>query len=118
MPKILIVDDDRDVIEVCTIVLRAEGYDVVSAASRSEGLKAAREEHPDLFLLDVMMDEDDDGIVLAQDIRRMGIVSPIIMLSNINTVSGMHFGVDNEMLPANEFLEKTRRTQGACPAGG
>ena len=109
MPKILIVDDDRDVIEVCTIVLEAEGYDVVSAGGRIEGLEAARREHPDLMLLDVMMDEDDDGIVLAQDIRRSGIVGPIVMLSNINTVSGMKFGIDNEMLPANEFLEKPVR---------
>jgi len=106
MWKILVIDDDLDLVEVTKIVLEKNGFKVASANDRVSGMDAVLAEKPDLILLDVMMDEDDDGIVLAQDIRRKGIKTPIIMLSNINAVSGMKFGADSEMVPVNEFVEK------------
>lgn len=106
MKKILVVDDDPDVIDASTLVLEKEGYLVVSANSRMAGMVAVMSEKPDLILLDVMMDEPDDGFHLAQDLRADGVETPIVMMSSIGRVSGFAFGVDNELLPVNAFIEK------------
>ena len=70
MAKILVVDDDPDIREVCTIILEAEGHEVASAMNRAEGLSALKSFAPDLMILDVMMEEADDGLVMAQELRR------------------------------------------------
>ena len=53
--KILIVDDDIDVITIIETILKKEGYTVISANDKKEGMKKIREEKPDLAILDVMM---------------------------------------------------------------
>ncbi len=55
MKKILIVDDEADIIEILQFVLEANGYECVTAMDGEEGLKLAREISPDLIILDVMM---------------------------------------------------------------
>jgi DNA-binding response OmpR family regulator len=106
MKKILVVDDDPDVIEASSIVLEKGGFQVVTASSRMAGMDACKAEGPDLIVLDVMMDEPDDGFHLAQDLRAEGVETPILMMTSIGRVSGFSFGVDNELLPVNAFLEK------------
>ncbi len=106
MAKILVVDDDPDMIMIATTNIKSAGHQVVSAGNRTEGLKAVKDENPDLIVLDVMMESEDDGITMAQDLRRDGIETPIVMLTNVGRISGMKFGRDDEMLPVNEFLEK------------
>ena len=106
MAKILIVDDDFDVVEACRMVLEENGHNVASACSRKDGTNLLLSFKPDLLILDVMMDYPDDGIAMAQDLRRQNFDNPIIMLSSVSRVTGLAFGRDNEMLPADEFLEK------------
>ena len=106
MKKILVVDDDPDVIEASSIVLEKGGFQVVTASSRMAGMTAFKAESPDLIVLDVMMDEPDDGFHLAQDLRAEGVEIPILMMTSIGRVSGFSFGVDDELLPVNAFLEK------------
>ena len=55
MKKILIVDDEADIIEILQFVLEAQGYECITALDGEEGLKLAREANPDLIILDVMM---------------------------------------------------------------
>ena len=55
MKKILIVDDEADIVEILQFVLEAEGFECITAFDGEEGLKLAREIHPDLIILDVMM---------------------------------------------------------------
>ena len=55
MKKILIVDDEADIIEILQFVFEANGYKCITALDGEEGLKLARESSPDLILLDVMM---------------------------------------------------------------
>ena len=55
MKKILIVDDEADIIEILQFILEAEGFKCITAFDGEEGLKLAREIHPDLIILDVMM---------------------------------------------------------------
>jgi CheY-like chemotaxis protein len=66
--KILIVDDDIDVIAVITTILENEGYEVVSANNKIEGIQAAKEQKPDLAILDVMMTTHFEGFELAKEL--------------------------------------------------
>jgi DNA-binding response OmpR family regulator len=106
MPKILIVDDDPDIVDSVKLILGAEGYQVVSADNRADGMKAVDAERPDLVILDVMMEQPDDGFVVAQDLRRKGHNGPIMILTSIGQVTGYKYGKDSEMAPVDEFVTK------------
>ena len=89
MAKILIVDDDPDVVDACRLFLEKKGFNVSAAYNRVEGMSAIQSFKPDLVILDVMMDQPDDGIAMAQDLRRQGFKAPILMLTSISKVTGM-----------------------------
>ena len=107
MAKILIVDDDPDMVQAGRYVLEKQGHTVTSASNVESGLKALDEEVPDLLILDVMMEESDDGLVFARKVRRRGLTSlPILMLTSVNRAMGLNIGKDDEMVPVDEFVEK------------
>ena len=106
VPKILIVDDDPDIVDAGRLVLEREGYQVESASNRAAGMKALDEIKPDLLILDVMMEEPDDGLHMARDIRKAGNDLPIIMLTSINAAMGLNIDKDEEMVPVDEFQPK------------
>lgn len=106
MARILIVDDDPDVVDDCTLILEKNGYEVVSAHNVTDGKAQITKADPDLLILDVMMDQPDDGIVMAQDLRRTGFTKPILMLTSISKVTGMTFGKDSDLVPVDAFQEK------------
>jgi DNA-binding response OmpR family regulator len=106
MARIVIVDDDPDIVEAVTLFLQKEGHEVSGAFNREEGLTLIKSVDPDLVILDVMMESPDDGIVMAQDLRRDGLDKPILMLTSVSRVTGMSYGRDNELVPVDEFLEK------------
>jgi two-component system alkaline phosphatase synthesis response regulator PhoP len=68
MPKILIVDDDPDLVEAVSMILESKGYEVAAAYGGNEGLEKAKSEHPDLIVLDVMM-PDKDGYVVCKQLK-------------------------------------------------
>jgi DNA-binding response OmpR family regulator len=82
MKKILIVDDDPDIIELTKKGLEASGYKVTAACDGVEGLKKAIEEKPDLILLDIIMPKK-DGFAMLKDLKENKATSdiPVIMLS-------------------------------------
>jgi DNA-binding response OmpR family regulator len=104
--KILIVDDDPDMVEAGRIVLEKEGYLVESASNLADGLAKLAETKPNLLILDVMMEEPDDGLRMARQARRLGNTLPIVMLTSVNRAMGVHIGKDAEMVPVDEFMEK------------
>ena len=106
VPKILIVDDDPDIVEAARLVLEREGYEVESAPNRVEGMKKIEEVKADLLILDVMMEEPDDGLRMAREIRRAGHTLPIIMLTSVNAAMGLNIDKDEEMVPVEEFQSK------------
>ena len=100
MPKkILLVDDEPEIIEICRDYLKAAGFDVVTAKDGALGLSAARREKPDLIVLDLMMPEM-DGLDLCRNIRRDSNV-PIIMLTarveETDKLIGLEIGADDYM---------------------
>lgn len=66
--KILIVDDDPDLVEAVSSILEGKGYDVVAAYGGIEGLEKAKAERPDLIVLDVMM-PDKDGYQVCKELK-------------------------------------------------
>lgn len=68
--KILLIDDEPDILEILSYNLTKEGYEVSTATNGNEGIEKAKEIIPDLILLDVMMPEK-DGIETCQDLRKI-----------------------------------------------
>lgn len=106
MAKILIVDDDPDMVEASKNVLEMKGHDVATATSKDKGLEAIGSFSPELVILDVMMEEADDGISMAQKLRKTGFKSPILMVSGIGKITGLDYDKDDSMVPVDAFLEK------------
>jgi DNA-binding response OmpR family regulator len=104
--KILIVDDDPDMVEAGRIVLEREGHTVESASNVDDGLAVLEKFRPELLILDVMMEEPDDGLRFARQVRRRGHTLPILMLTGVNLAMGLHIDKDEEIVPVDEFQEK------------
>jgi len=68
--KILLIDDELDILEILSYNLEKEGYDIYTATNGNEGIDKAKEIIPDLILLDVMMPEK-DGIETCQELRKI-----------------------------------------------
>ncbi len=109
MARILIVDDDRDIVEACRLFLEREGHTLAAAYSRGGGMRAVAEWPPDLLILDVMMEQPDDGIVMARDLRRLGWKMPIVILTSLGKVAGLGCGADPDVVPVDAFLDKPVR---------
>ena len=105
MPKIAIIDDDPDIIDASKIVLSSKGYEVITATNPDDGYKIVVEQKPDLIILDVMMNEPDDGFFLAQKFRRDKIDTPILMYTSVSKTLGLEFEA-GEMVPVDDFVEK------------
>jgi len=79
LPRVLIIDDDRDLRNVCRVGLEAFGYEVLTAASAQDGLAEAAVRAPDVIVLDLGL-PDMDGIELCRRIRTWSEV-PVVVLS-------------------------------------
>jgi CheY-like chemotaxis protein len=112
--KILVVDDDPDLVEVMRLTLEAKGYQVYSAASGADGLEKVQEVHPDLIILDVMMDYTTEGFQVSLRLRSPDPDSeyapyqdiPILMLTALHSTTPLRFGPDDDYLPVDDFVEK------------
>lgn len=111
MPKkILIIDDDIDLVETMRMVLEEEGFEVLDAQDGIQGLKSVRENNPDLIILDVMMERQDEGFHVAYEIQNDEKYKdiPIIMLSAVSQETGFNFDPekDGDYIPVKAFVEK------------
>ena len=107
-PTILIVDDDPDFVEITRIVLEREGFVVLSAPDGDAGLDILRRQHPDLIILDIMMNSLLEGLSATWTIRADADVqnTPILMVSSIaNSEYADSFPTD-EYVPVDNFLSK------------
>ncbi|WP_317855460.1 response regulator [Chakrabartyella piscis] len=95
--KILIVDDERNIVEIIAFNLKKEGYEVLKASDGMEGVALAFSENPDLILLDIMMPRM-DGYEACKKIREKK-STPIIMLTaraeEVDKVLGLELGADD-----------------------
>jgi DNA-binding response OmpR family regulator len=124
--RILLVEDDPSAIRLVSFTLEQEGYEVLTASNGLEGLRKAREEKPDLLVLDVML-PGLDGFEVCQRLRADAETAslPVLMLSakaqEIDRTTGMKVGADDYLpKPADpaeiiarvaSLLEKSAATQ-------
>jgi len=98
MPRILIVDDEPEMVRGLEDNLRFEGYQTIAAGDGRRGLALALSEAPDLILLDVMM-PGMSGWDLCRELRRRGLDTPVIMLTargeEVDRVLGLELGADD-----------------------
>ena len=104
MTKILLVDDDKAVVETVKFLLQTEGYSVVTASDGEEGLEKAKKERPDLILLDILMPKV-NGFSACRAIKS----DETLKGSYVIMLTGKGQEVDKEMgykEGADEFLTK------------
>jgi DNA-binding response OmpR family regulator len=96
--KILLVDDDFDLLEQNRILLESKGYAVVTADNVKDALDVFKSERPDAAVLDLIMEEHDSGFVLAHKIKRdeYGKTIPVFLLTSATYITGMKFGVSTK----------------------
>jgi DNA-binding response OmpR family regulator len=110
MPKkILIVDDDPDLVEAVTMILESKNYEVAAAYGGIEGLQKAKSENPDLIVLDVMM-PDKDGYVVCKELKADPKLKkiPVLLLTAVvskiaTTRYTQQMGLETE---ADDYIDK------------
>ena len=107
--KILIVDDDPDLVEAVTMILESKKYDVVAAYGGIEGLDKAKTEKPDLIVLDVMM-PDKDGYAVCKELKADPQLNkiPVLLLTAVvsripTTRYTQQMGLETE---ADDYIDK------------
>ena len=106
--KILIADDDPDLVLATRLVLESAGYVVDEASSGEAALDKMRADTPDLVLMDVMMANPLDGYYTTQQIADDPALSevPIVMVSSIATSQYAASFPTNQLLSIREFISK------------
>jgi two-component system alkaline phosphatase synthesis response regulator PhoP len=95
--KILVVDDERNIVELMKFNLKKEGYEVATAFDGMEAIRVAREEKPDLIILDLMMPEL-GGLDVCKTLRKESKVPIIIVTAKgeeIDMILGLELGADD-----------------------
>ena len=96
--KILVVEDERNIVDILTFNLAREGYETLEALDGAAGLRLALEQDPDLILLDLMLPKM-DGFQVCRTLREQGRATPIIMLTareeETDKVLGLELGADD-----------------------
>jgi DNA-binding response OmpR family regulator len=108
--KILIIDDDNDILETTGSILAHEGFEIHTADSVERGLELTEKISPDIVLLDIMFPESKtQGFDAAREIKSRYPRLPIIILTAINREYAFEF--TKEDIKAEEFLNKPVRTK-------
>ena len=105
MFKILVCDDDKEIVEAIEIYLTQEGYEVLKAYDGEEAIQTLKKEHVDLLIMDVMMPRL-DGIRATLKIREENSL-PIIILSakseDADKILGLNIGADDYVTKSADF---------------
>jgi DNA-binding response OmpR family regulator len=96
--NVLIVDDDRGIVELLSKYLTSQGFSVRDAGNIAEFRAKLAEEEPDIVVLDVML-PDGSGLNTCQEMRKAGVTTPIILLTavtdDVDRILGLEFGADD-----------------------
>jgi CheY-like chemotaxis protein len=111
MAKILIIDDDPDVVLALRMPLENAGHEIADAYSQESGLVAVDDFRPDLIILDVMMETHTAGFQLAQTLHGPAAKEehkriPILMVTAVHQTTPLRFSPDQDYLPVEGFIDK------------
>jgi two-component system alkaline phosphatase synthesis response regulator PhoP len=115
MTKILVIDDEPSIVNLVTVYLKPEGYEVLTAADGQSGLKAARAFKPDLVILDLML-PGMDGLELLSRLRRESQVYVILLTAKTeetDKIVGLSVGADDYVTKPFSPRELTARVKAA-----
>ena len=105
---ILVVDDDRDFVNITRMILESQQYRVVTAANGEQGLTVMRTEKPDLVILDIMMSYIVEGLdvrrKMAEDKALQHI--PVIMVTSLTSARARGEMPSHDYIPDSEWLNK------------
>lgn len=111
---ILLVDDDMDYLTQLQMQVEHLGYKTITADSQKEGEEIIEHTKPDLAILDLMMENQDSGFILAYKMKKKYPQVPIIIASAVTSETSFSFGIEDEnarnWIKADAFLEKSIRT--------
>jgi CheY-like chemotaxis protein len=112
-PRILLVDDDEDFLYQHQIQLEHAGYRVTTATSRADAEALAVDARPDLAILDLMMEQHDDGFVLSHHLKRLLPGLPVVLVTAVTAETGISFspttGAERAWVGADALLAKPIR---------
>ena len=101
-PVILLIDDEQSLVESLTVLLRGEGYEVISELTGTGGLKAFKEEEPDLVLSDVRMPKM-SGIEVLEEIRKSNPNTPVVLMT---AQASLQSAIQAVNLGATHYVQK------------
>jgi len=110
--KILIVDDDPDLLDQQKLLLELKGYQVITAETADEGWELFKDEKPDAAIIDLMMEEHDSGFILSYRIKKdeRGKNIPVFILTSATFVTGYKFEAtteeEREWIRCDEIINK------------
>lgn len=120
MSKILVVDDERNIVELIRLYMEKEGFETICAYTGDEALSKFKEENPDLIVLDLML-PGIDGWQVCREIRKTSAV-PIIMLTakseTFDKVLGLELGADDYITKPFEAKELLARVKAVLRRSG
>lgn len=112
--KILVIDDDPDLVEALKIILETESYQVVSAFDGKEGLKKVEEENPHLIILDLLLPKK-DGDILCRELKKNPRYTdiPILVLTAVAEKVDIKVFPEHKIssLPADDYVHKPIQPQ-------
>ncbi|MCZ9307722.1 response regulator transcription factor [Corynebacterium sp. c8Ua_181] len=121
LAKVLVVDDEPNIVELLTVSLKFQNFDVYSANSGNEALRVAREVNPDAYILDVMM-PGMDGFELLGKLRQEGLDGPVLYLTAKDGVDqrihGLTIGADDYVTKPFSLEEVITRLRVIMRRGG
>jgi CheY-like chemotaxis protein len=113
--KILVVDDDPDIVDQMALILKQDGHEVHTAGTQDEAEEILLSLKPDLAIIDLMMEEKDSGFVLCHRIKKLYPDTPVIMVTAVKAATGLSFAADSAQqqswLKADLLMDKPIRAE-------
>ena len=107
---ILLVDDDVDYLAQMELQVRNFGFEVITAHSREEAVEVLEKNKPDLAIMDLMMETQDSGFVLAYKCKQLYPDVPVVIASAVTRETGIKFDLDKkedrDWIKADLYLPK------------
>lgn len=112
---ILLVDDDADFLMQEEIALKASGFNILTADSKSQAEEIIARARPDVAIVDVMMEDTDAGFMLCYQIKKKDPTIPVIMVTSVTNETGLDFDAatdeEKSWVKADAFLAKPIRIE-------
>ncbi len=107
-PRVLVVDDDPDFVNLTSTILRSQNYDVIAASDGRQAMQVMRRAKPDVTLLDVMMTHLLEGLEVAREMAQDPVLKdiPVIMITSLAGSRARSVLPPNEHVPMEKWIQK------------